>query len=74
MVARAGCTAPCPAFGVPCEACRGFIDQPNVAALEKVLVERAGFSQKRAAEKAFMFTANDLEAVSSTADDLEAVS
>jgi coenzyme F420-reducing hydrogenase gamma subunit len=64
MVARAGCAAPCPAFGVPCEACRGFIDEPNVAALEKVLVERAGFSQKRAAEKAFMFTANDLEAVS----------
>ena len=64
MVARAGCSAPCPAYGVPCEACRGFIDEPNVAALEKVLVERAGFSPKRAAEKAFMFTANDLEAVS----------
>ncbi len=64
MVARAGCAAPCPAYGVPCEACRGFIDEPNVAALEKVLVERAGFSPKRAAEKAFMFTANDLEAVS----------
>jgi len=64
MVARAGCSAPCPAYGVPCEACRGMIDKPNVAALEKVLVERAGFSQKRAAEKAFMFTAIDLEAVS----------
>jgi sulfhydrogenase subunit delta len=64
MVARAGCDAPCPAFGVPCEACRGFVDKPNVAALEKVLVERAGFSQKRASEKALMFTANDLEALS----------
>jgi coenzyme F420-reducing hydrogenase gamma subunit len=64
MVARAGCTAPCPAFGIPCEACRGFVDQPNVRALEKVLVERAGFSQKRAAEKALMFTANELEALS----------
>ena len=64
MVARAGCTAPCPAYGVPCEACRGFVDQPNVPALEKVLVERAGFSQRRAAEKALMFTANDLEALS----------
>jgi coenzyme F420-reducing hydrogenase gamma subunit len=62
MVARAGCSAPCPAYGVPCEACRGFVDQPNVPALERVLVHRAGFSQKRAAEKALMFTAIDLEA------------
>jgi sulfhydrogenase subunit delta len=64
MVARAGCGAPCPAYGVPCEACRGFVDHPNVPALERVLVQRAGFSQKRAVEKALMFTANDLEATS----------
>ena len=64
MVARAGCSAPCPAYGVPCEACRGFVDHPNVPALERVLVQRAGFSQKRAAEKALMFTAIDLEATS----------
>jgi coenzyme F420-reducing hydrogenase gamma subunit len=64
MVARAGCTAPCPAYGVPCEACRGFVDKPNVPALQKVLVERAGFSEQRAADKALMFTAIDLEAVS----------
>lgn len=64
MVARAGCGAPCPAYGIPCEACRGFVDKPNVPALERVLVQRAGFSQKRAAEKALMFTANDLEATS----------
>jgi coenzyme F420-reducing hydrogenase gamma subunit len=63
MVARA-CSAPCPAYGVPCEACRGFVDLPNVPALVKVLAERAGFSQKRAAEKALMFTAIDLEATS----------
>ncbi|HEX5641239.1 MAG TPA: NADH:ubiquinone oxidoreductase [Thermoleophilia bacterium] len=64
MVARAGCGAPCPAYGIPCEACRGFVDHPNVPALERVLVQRAGFSQKRAVEKALMFTANDLEATS----------
>jgi sulfhydrogenase subunit delta len=64
LVARAGCTAPCPAAGIPCEACRGFVDNPNIAALEKVLIERAGFSQKRAVEKALMFTANQLEALS----------
>jgi len=62
MVARAGCSAPCPAAGIPCEACRGFVDDPNLPALEKVLVERAGFTPQRAAEKGRMFTANALEA------------
>jgi sulfhydrogenase subunit delta len=58
QVARAGCGAPCPAAGVPCEACRGFVDDANLGALEKVLVERGGFSQRRAVAKSRMFTAN----------------
>ncbi len=61
QVARAGCDAPCPAAGIPCEACRGFVDHPNIPALKKVLVERAGFSKARAESKANMFTANQLE-------------
>ena len=57
LVARAGCGAPCPAQGIPCEACRGFIDQPNEAALVQVLMEQGGLSQERAENRSRMFTA-----------------
>jgi coenzyme F420-reducing hydrogenase gamma subunit len=61
LVAKAGCGAPCPADGIPCEACRGFVHQANLGALETVLVEKAGFSAERAKSKARMFANNELE-------------
>jgi sulfhydrogenase subunit delta len=57
VVARAGCNAPCPADGIPCEACRGFVDLPNQEALETVLIKRGGLPPRRAAEKSRLFTA-----------------
>jgi coenzyme F420-reducing hydrogenase gamma subunit len=57
LVARAGCGAPCPADGIPCEACRGFIDEPNHAALVQVLMEKGGLSGDRAESKSRIFTA-----------------
>jgi len=38
-VTRAGCKAICPTYGQPCEACRGFISNPNDASMRQVLTE-----------------------------------
>ena len=39
VVARAGCDAICPSFNDPCEACRGFVDDPNTQAHQEVLAK-----------------------------------
>ena len=53
-VARAGCNAPCPAYGAPCEACRGFHEAPNFEALGEAFF-RHGMTRTAAAEKLQMF-------------------
>ena len=53
-VARAGCDAICPAYGAPCEACRGFHDAPNFAALGEAFA-RAGLARGQAAAKLQLF-------------------
>ena len=57
-IARAGCGAPCPADGIPCEACRGMVDDPNEAAMEKVLINNGRLPEQWAHTKSRMFTAN----------------
>ena len=57
-VARAGCGAPCPADGIPCEACRGMIDDANQESLVKVLMEKGKMPKEWAEIKSRMFTAN----------------
>jgi len=38
-VARAGCKAICPTYGQSCEACRGFISDPNDTSMREVLAQ-----------------------------------
>ncbi len=53
-VARAGCEAICPAYGAPCEACRGFHDAPNFEALGEAFT-RHGMARALAADKLRLF-------------------
>jgi coenzyme F420-reducing hydrogenase gamma subunit len=58
VVAKAGCGAPCPSQGIPCEACRGFCEEPNMEALQELLETRTPYGKKWADEKTRIFTAN----------------
>jgi coenzyme F420-reducing hydrogenase gamma subunit len=55
-ITRAGCKAICPSYGQPCEACRGYISNPNDESMRDVLAEH-GLSSKNITTLYTMFTA-----------------
>ena len=59
-VARAGCGADCPSAGAWCEACRGFVDNPNDNAHWEVL-QKYGVSLEEIMQRYDMFCAYELE-------------
>lgn len=54
-VTRAGCDAICPSFGQSCEACRGFISNPNDSSMRNVLTQH-GLSVDEVTSMYTMFT------------------
>jgi sulfhydrogenase subunit delta len=38
-ITRAGCKAICPTYGQSCEACRGYISNPNDSSMQKLLAD-----------------------------------
>ena len=54
-VTRAGCGAICPSFGASCEACRGFITNPNDNSMREVLAD-AGLTVEDITSIYTMFT------------------
>lgn len=60
-VTRAGCGAICPSYGQPCEACRGFISNPNDSSMRNVLSEH-GLSVDEITTLYTIFTAYQVRA------------
>lgn len=54
-VTRAGCGAICPSYGASCEACRGYITNPNDNSMQEVLA-KAGLSVEDITSIYTMFT------------------
>lgn len=54
-VTRAGCDAICPTYGQSCEACRGYISNPNDSSMRNVLAEH-GMSVDEITSMYTMFT------------------
>lgn len=54
-VTRAGCGAICPSYGGSCEACRGFVSNPNDASMQEVLA-RHGLTADEVKTRYTLFT------------------
>jgi sulfhydrogenase subunit delta len=55
-ISRAGCKAICPTYGQSCEACRGYISNPNESSMKEVLAKH-GLTVDEIATRYTMFTA-----------------
>ena len=55
-VTRAGCGAICPSYGSSCEACRGYISNPNEASMRAILAKH-GLRPEDITSRYTMFTA-----------------
>jgi len=61
MVARAGCDAPCPAAGIPCDACRGLVSDANLRAAMQLLKKKTGGQSERALNIFRLFNAQIID-------------
>lgn len=53
-VTRAGCDAICPAYGQPCEGCRGLVPSPNIESIRAVL-RKAGMDENEIEARLSMY-------------------
>ena len=61
-VTRAGCDAQCPSFGQYCTGCRGLVPEPNLEAMQEILVSH-GLSMDEAWKRLELYNANQIEGV-----------
>jgi coenzyme F420-reducing hydrogenase gamma subunit len=59
-VIRGGCNAICPAFGRPCDGCRGFVDDPKLTAHAEVL-KKHGLTAEELMRSYTLFTEYQIE-------------
>ncbi|MGD9497234.1 MAG: hypothetical protein AB7Y46_13125 [Armatimonadota bacterium] len=60
-VTRCGCNAICPAYGDPCQGCRGLMDAANLGALVKALTREQAHSILRRVVEGYHFTPEQIE-------------